>query len=187
VAVRERLETSGCQLHAYLSCDRGAQLTFQSQDVPRLPIVRARPDLNLIARAYEFGRDTKVVAFPANRALQQVIGFELPADVQQGLRRPFVGKGRRPADDAQSRWIKVAECRRRFLRQPIGDVLSSRITAEILKGSTAIVSTSRPRSIPHVTMPRSATPIESTTPWPEGVRSGCRGSRDSATARSASP
>ena len=78
-----------------------------------------------------------------NRAFEQVVDRQLPADRRKRLDRAFVCHNRRAANDPESSRIELSQRRDRFLGKAVSEVLTLRISGEASNGSTASVAAGR--------------------------------------------
>jgi hypothetical protein len=97
-----------------------AQLALVGEQAARLAVVGGGPDLDLVGDADEPGGDAQAGALGADRALHEVAGVELAADLGQGLGRPLVGHDRPAADDGHVPGGDLAEQRDGLLGEAVG-------------------------------------------------------------------
>jgi hypothetical protein len=129
----QRIESSRRQRLTHLPRNRRAQLTLEREDVPRLVLVRTRPDRRLIRGAKQAGCDADAAVVRVDGARDEIIDAKLLGDLRQ---RPFrlPGRQRSSRDDFDVLGIHLPERGDRFLVQSTGQVGVAAVEANRLEG-----------------------------------------------------
>ena len=144
LAPLQRAQPIGRQMQPHLVRNGRAQLALELEHTRRLAVEGRGPDLHLVAGANQPGRDAQPVALKADRALDQELGVQLGAHLRQRFRRALVGHHRRAADHAEVVGIHLAERRDDLLGQPVRDVLTLRIRAQVFERQNSQPRARRP-------------------------------------------